>query len=98
MTAVIVTGIKDEAVLGRRVDTCGSTPSMRTGLLDVVWTASARVESLQWEMDEAEESLARAMRSAVATGAGLPDLAIASGMSFAAVERLLKEEPTPEIA
>ncbi len=51
--------------------------------------ASARVEGLQWEMDEAEGCLASAMRKAAAGGAGLPDLAIASGLSFAEIERLL---------
>lgn len=70
-----------------------SGPSKRTGLLDVVWTASARVEGLQWEMDEAQDCLAAAVQKAAAAGAGLPDLAIASGLSFAEIERLLGEQP-----
>ncbi|MDR6638397.1 hypothetical protein [Paenarthrobacter nitroguajacolicus] len=66
-----------------------SAPSRRTMLLDDVWAASARVESLQWEMDGAEDTLLRAMRSAAEAGAQLPDLAIASGLGFADIERLL---------
>ncbi|MET3904572.1 hypothetical protein QEH68_19840 [Paenarthrobacter sp. OM7] len=62
----------------------------RTGVLDEVWTAAARVEGLQWEMDEAEDCLVRAMRNATAAGAGLPDLAIASGLGFADIERLMQ--------
>ncbi|UXM91490.1 hypothetical protein [Paenarthrobacter sp. JL.01a] len=89
MTAVAMAGTK----MGALPDTAKevpSTPAKRTGLLDVVWTAAASVEGLQWEMDEAEESLAQAMRSAMEAGAGLPDLAIASGMSFAAIEKLME--------
>ncbi|MBP2268516.1 hypothetical protein J3A64_003980 [Pseudarthrobacter sp. PvP004] len=41
-------------------------------------------------MDQAEDGLVRAVRSATAAGAGLPDLAIASGLSFDAIERLLE--------
>ena len=92
MTAVVVTGTKDATIPGALKENPDSTPSKRTGLLDLVWTAAARVEGLQWEMDEAEESLAQAMRSAVTAGAGLPDLAIASGMSFADIEQLLAQQ------
>ncbi|GGJ38324.1 hypothetical protein [Paenarthrobacter histidinolovorans] len=92
MTAVVITGTKDATIPEALKETPDSTPSKRTGLLDLVWTAAARVEGLQWEMDEAEESLAQAMRSAVAAGAGLPDLAIASGMSFADIEQLLAQQ------
>ncbi|MDI2034911.1 hypothetical protein [Paenarthrobacter nitroguajacolicus] len=106
MTAVLVAGKKDASLPGPATEmpepgsllgpdpAQGSTPSKRTGLLDVVWTAAARVEGLQWEMDEAEDCLVQAMRSAVAAGAALPDLAIASGLGFAAIERLI-EEPSP---
>ncbi|MFC8041001.1 hypothetical protein ACFUOZ_16735 [Paenarthrobacter sp. NPDC057355] len=89
MTAVVVSGTNAGAIPETAEEIPLSTPTRRTGLLDVVWTAAARVEGLQWEMDEAEESLAQAMRSAVEAGAGLPDLAIASGMSFADIGKLL---------
>ena len=89
MTAVLVTGTKDAALPVLVAGSPQSAPSKRTGLLDLVWTAAARVEGLQWEMDEAEDCLAQAMRSALVAGAGLPDLAIASGMSFADIEQLL---------
>ena len=92
MTAVVMTGTKDATFPEALKETPVSTPSKRTGLLDLVWTAAARVEGLQWEMDEAEESLARAMQSAVTAGAGLPDLAIASGMRFADIEQLLAQQ------
>ncbi|MFJ6535969.1 hypothetical protein ACIQH5_07025 [Paenarthrobacter sp. NPDC091711] len=103
MTAVVVRAARNDALPGVALE-AGAAPeagvapevavanpgaSQRTGLLDEVWTASARVEGLQWEMDEAEGSLAAAMRKATAGGAGLPDLAIASGLSFAEIERLL---------
>ncbi|MDP9935448.1 hypothetical protein ACIPY0_19450 [Paenarthrobacter nicotinovorans] len=90
MTAVAMAGTNIGALPDTAKEVVPSTPAKRTGLLDVVWTAAARVEGLQWEMDEAEESLAQAMRSAVEAGAGLPDLAIASGMSFAAIEKLME--------
>jgi hypothetical protein len=90
MTAVAMAGTNIGAFPDTAKEVVPSTPAKRTGLLDVVWTAAARVEGLQWEMDEAEESLAQAMRSAVEAGAGLPDLAIASGMSFAAIEKLME--------
>lgn len=80
-------GVPEEA-------SCG--PSRRTGLLDEVWTASARVEGLQWEMDDAQDCLAAAMRKATSAGAGLPDLAIASGLSFARIEQLLGQQPLHE--
>jgi hypothetical protein len=87
-----MTGTKDATLPEILKEAPVSTPSKRTGLLDLVWTAAARVEGLQWEMDEAEESLAQAMRSAVTAGAGLPDLAIASGMSFADIEQLMAQQ------
>ncbi|WP_156424641.1 hypothetical protein [Arthrobacter sp. EpRS71] len=104
MTAVVVRAARNEAVPGvgpganaapearvaPELAASASGASQRTGLLDEVWTASARVEGLQWEMDEAEGCLAAAMRKATAGGAGLPDLAIASGLSFARIERLLE--------
>ncbi|ABM10269.1 hypothetical protein [Paenarthrobacter aurescens] len=58
--------------------------------MDDVGTAAARAEGLRWEMDQAEDGLVRAVRCATAAGAGLPDLAIASGLSFDAIERLLR--------
>ncbi|UKA49709.1 hypothetical protein LFT48_20130 [Arthrobacter sp. FW305-123] len=93
MTAVATRDMQEKALPGTAAEAppVATAPSRRTGYLDEVWTASARAEGLQWEMDEAEDVLARAMRNASAAGAGLPDLAIASGMSFADIERLLKD-------
>ncbi|MGR0161945.1 hypothetical protein [Paenarthrobacter nitroguajacolicus] len=95
MSAVVVTQVQGEVLPERALETPASNPgpSMRTSLLDEVWTASARVEGLQWEMDEASDCMASAMRNAAAAGAGLPDLAIASGLSFAEIERLLEVRP-----
>ena len=93
MTAVLVSEEQGEAlpVVTSGAPTATSSPSVRTSLLDEVWTASARVEGLQWEMDEARDCLATAMRAAAAAGAGLPDLAIAAGLGFADIEQLLNE-------
>ncbi|MGP0222043.1 MULTISPECIES: hypothetical protein [unclassified Paenarthrobacter] len=61
----------------------------RSELLGAVWTASARLESLQWEVDAAQNDMNQALTAAAAAGAQLPDLAVASGMSFADIEQLL---------
>lgn len=96
MTVALTTGTTAQALPGPAQEGAPSlsAPSRRTMLLDDVWAASARVESLQWEMDGAEDSLVQAMRSAAAAGAQLPDLAIASGLGFADIERLLNSGPT----
>ncbi len=91
MTVALTAETTDQALPGPANEGAPSLPAplRRTMLLDDVWAASARVESLQWEMDRAEDSLLRAMRSAAEVGAQLPDLAIASGLGFADIERLL---------
>ncbi|WOH18504.1 hypothetical protein IRJ34_19485 [Paenarthrobacter sp. GOM3] len=91
MTVALTAETTDQALPGPANEGASAMPAplRRTMLLDDVWAASARVESLQWEMDGAEDSLLRAMRSAAAAGAQLPDLAIASGLGFADIERLM---------
>ncbi|WP_314325905.1 hypothetical protein [Paenarthrobacter ilicis] len=93
MTAVISgevqSGTISDVLQGHAELTVHTAPAVRTGFLGEVWTASARVESLQWEMDSAQDDLLQALRDAAAAGAGLPDLSIASGLPFAELEKLI---------
>jgi len=70
-----------------RTEHCG-----RNGVaeLDRVWLAAARLESLQWEMDSARETLAAVLRRAAASGASLAALGAAAGMTRAELEAVLR--------
>ncbi len=54
-----------------------------------VWTAAALVESLQWEMDSAKESLGHAVRQATLAGVEGRDLQLASGLTEPDLKELL---------
>ena len=54
-----------------------------------VWTAAALVESLQWEMDAAKESLGHAVRQATLAGVQGQDLQLASGLTAPDLKELL---------
>ena len=54
-----------------------------------VRTASARVESLQWELDAAQERLEQALRTAASLGAGRAALGLAAGLPAAEIAELL---------
>src|SRR5689334_8848226 len=54
-----------------------------------IWSAAARVESLEWEMDAARDALALAIRSAAVAGLPKAELQLASGLDEAALRDLM---------
>lgn len=56
---------------------------------DSIWSAAARVESLEWEMDAARDALALAVRAAAVAGLPTAELRLASGLDEAALRELL---------
>lgn len=58
--------------------------------LAAVRMASARVESLQWELDAAQEHFEKALRSAADLGAGYGALSMAAGLPGADLAHLLR--------
>jgi hypothetical protein len=57
--------------------------------LEAVRLASARMESLQWELDAAQERFESAVRSASRLGAGQQALARAAGLSVMELQDVL---------
>ncbi|WP_285245546.1 hypothetical protein [Pseudarthrobacter sp. fls2-241-R2A-127] len=57
--------------------------------LDAVRLASARVESLQWELDAAQEGFANAVRSACRMGAAPDALGNAAGLTATELQEFL---------
>lgn len=55
-----------------------------------VRTSSARVESLQWELDAAQEHFEQTLRTAAALGAGRAALSMAAGLPAAELAELLR--------
>jgi hypothetical protein len=72
---------------GFRKDTA---PALTLHPLDGVWLAAARLESLQWEIDAAQESLAKAVKAAAAQGAERTALRTAAGLTEAELEAVLR--------
>ncbi|WP_336715760.1 hypothetical protein [Arthrobacter sp. USHLN218] len=72
---------------GFRKDTA---PALTFHPLDSVWLAAARLESLQWELDAAQEALANAVRAAAAQGAERTALRTAAGFTAAELEAVLR--------
>lgn len=58
--------------------------------LSAVRMAAARVESLQWELDAAQERFEKALRSAAELGAGHAALGLAAGLPAAELDELLQ--------
>jgi hypothetical protein len=54
-----------------------------------IWSAAARLESLQWEMDTAREALGLAIRQAAVAGVAAKELQLASGLDDAGLRELL---------
>ena len=54
-----------------------------------IWSAAARLESLQWEMDTAREALTLAVRQAAVAGVAAKELRLASGLDEAGLRELL---------
>ncbi|MEE9098099.1 hypothetical protein [Pseudarthrobacter phenanthrenivorans] len=50
-------------------------------VLSVVWRASSLLESMQWELDNAQESLRQAVRKASASGIAHAELCAAANLS-----------------
>lgn len=71
--------------------TCGYTVdgSPSGDPLEAVRLASARMESLQWELDAAQERFESAVRSASRLGAGQQALARAAGLSVMELQDVL---------
>ena len=57
--------------------------------LEAVRLASARVESLQWELDAAQERFGSALQSAAELGAGSGALSRAAGVSAEELQEIL---------
>ncbi|WP_235565055.1 hypothetical protein [Arthrobacter sp. Soil764] len=58
--------------------------------LEAVRLASARVESLQWELDAAQERFGSVLRSAAELGAGRDALSRAAGLTVEELEDVLR--------
>jgi hypothetical protein len=58
--------------------------------LDTVWLAAARLESLQWELDAAYQSLGKTIRAAAAHGADPSALRSAAGLTEAEFQAVLR--------
>ncbi|MEW1810154.1 hypothetical protein AB0284_05560 [Pseudarthrobacter phenanthrenivorans] len=59
--------------------------------LEAVRLASARVESIQWELDTAQERFGTALRNASRLGAGQEALSEAAGLSAAELQEFLAD-------
>jgi hypothetical protein len=81
------TGLEWTCACGFRKDT---TPALALHPLDGVWLAAALLESLQWELDAAQEALAKAVRTAAAQGAERTALRTAAGLTEAELETVLR--------
>jgi hypothetical protein len=63
--------------------------TQRPPALEAVQLASARVESLRWELDAAQERFANAVRSASKLGAGRGVLSRAAGLTVQELQEVL---------
>jgi hypothetical protein len=96
-TTMVLRQAGDTSVLpwtaGEWVCGCGfrldATASTGGDPLSSVRLASARLETVQWELDSAQELLACALRNASESGATLDALRTAAGMSPSELESLL---------
>ena len=83
----------EESLQAEWACTCGFRMSAVTteaaDPLNAVRLAAARLETVQWELDSAQQMLAEALRKAVRTGAGPGSLREAAGMDDAELRVLL---------
>jgi hypothetical protein len=86
-TASGSTNLEWTCACGFRKDTA---PALTFHPLDGVWLAAARLESLQWELDAAQEALAKTVRTAAAQGAERTALRTAAGLTEAELEAVLR--------
>ncbi|GLB67995.1 hypothetical protein [Arthrobacter mangrovi] len=81
------TNLEWTCACGFRKDTA---PALTLHPLDGVWLAAARLESLQWELDAAQQALGKAVRAAAAQGAERTALRTAAGLTEAELEAVLQ--------
>lgn len=62
--------------------------------LSAVWRSSSYVETIQWELDAAHESLRQAVKQAVSSGVDRGELLQAANMTALELEAALLEAPT----
>jgi len=62
-------------------------------VLSVVWRASSLVESMQWELDNAQESLRQAVRAASTAGIGQDELCSAANLTAEELAAVLLAAP-----
>lgn len=67
-------------------------------VLAAVWRTSSRLESMQWELDTAQESLRQAVRNASAAGVAQDELCTAANLTQGELDAVLvaaAESPSP---